>query len=558
MAVEGHFTINGEEVVVRRGAKPVLTVAGTKKAATAASVKSALPQVTGLSPELMKALCYRPQRKPGMFLAMGDTDKKAFLSTLLGLGKFEEVATRETKEVNKAEERAKVAEALLKSTELQQPMEPSPPQLKDLALLEDAVKDANLRLDEVRSKLQEVVTEDPPMAQELRAKIAVVQDKVRQLEVDRKKMAEEIRVKESILTKAQWEAKSEFAKLPTLQQSLAKYRVQMEAAVRQRCPTCTQEWLSSESQEYVTDLQATIDATVAAITAAETAGTRLEQVNTVLASFGAEKDRILAHYDTSTLEATRRAMQEELDRLMKGAYEAAMAHNAKVNQESAVVDAEIRKLESELNTLKVCNAREEANYTSMKAVWERYLKDVATKKEQYAAAKKELNEHRDYLGLVKGFLAAIFDEVLAEVAQETNAILAGVPNVQHVTVAFETEVETLSGTVKQAITPVVSVNGSKVPLRSGLSGGQAVSVELAVDVALGSIVSRRTGVVPGFLVLDESLDGLDLVSKEGALDVLGKAVQDRLILVVDHAIEVKERFSQVLQVEFAGGRSTVV
>lgn len=558
MAVEGHLEVNEAPVVVRRGAKPVLTVDGNKVAATAASVKSALPNVTGLTPELMKALCYRPQRKPGMFLTMGDTDKKSFLSTLLGLGKFEEVAVRETKAVNAAEEKLKVAEALLANAKMSHPLNPGPPQLKDTALLEDAIKDERRHLDEVRGRLQEVVTEDPPAAQELRAKIALVQDQIKRLDTDRKAMAEEIRQKESILMAAQWEAKAGADKLPGLRTSLAKYRVQMEAAVRQRCPTCTQEWLSSESQDYVTDLQSTIDATVVAVTAAEAAEAKLGQLGPMVAAFGVEKERILSHYDTSVLEATRRAMQSELERLMKGAYEAAMTHNNKVTAEAAEVDTKLRHLEAELSAVKVGNAREEANYLSLKAVWDRHLLDLDAKEKAFVAAADAANEHRDYLGMVKGFLAAIFDEVLVEVAAETNAILAGVPNVQHVTIAFETESQTQAGTIKQAITPVVSVNGSRVPLRSGLSGGQAVAVELAVDVALGSIVSRRTGVVPGFLVLDESLDGLDLISKEGALDILAKAATDRLILVVDHATEVKERFSQVVEVEYAGGCSVVV
>jgi DNA repair exonuclease SbcCD ATPase subunit len=147
-----------------------------------------------------------------------------------------------------------------------------------------------------------------------------------------------------------------------------------------------------------------------------------------------------------------------------------------------------------------------------------------------------------------GFLGTIFDEILAEISDETNKILARVPNVSHVTVTFESDLMTQKNVHKKVIVPAISVNGKRAPLESGLSGGMLSSVELAVDLALGEVISRRSGVKVGWLVLDECFEGMGLEDKEGCMDILKQYSGDKLIIIVDHASEFKEQFDQVVEI----------
>lgn len=178
--------------------------------------------------------------------------------------------------------------------------------------------------------------------------------------------------------------------------------------------------------------------------------------------------------------------------------------------------------------------------------------------DELAAAQATQSQERDFSALVgrDGFLGAIFDEVLAEVAEETNGILAKVPNVSDVTLAFRSESVTAKGTTRRAITPVVTVGGHEAPFESGCSGGMQGALYLAADLAVIDVVSRRLGVSPGWLVLDEALTGLGPVEKEGCLDVLEVYAQRKLVLVVDHDSEVKEAIPGI-NLEYRNGRTTI-
>jgi ABC-type Mn2+/Zn2+ transport system ATPase subunit len=116
---------------------------------------------------------------------------------------------------------------------------------------------------------------------------------------------------------------------------------------------------------------------------------------------------------------------------------------------------------------------------------------------------------------------------------------------------------TQKGTIRKEIKPIITIGGYEAPLESGLSGGMYSAVELAVDLAAGRVISQRSGVQPGWLVLDESFDGLDVVSKEACLEVLNRFAQDRLVLVADHMSETKGIFTQRITVTFSKGESTV-
>ena len=128
---------------------------------------------------------------------------------------------------------------------------------------------------------------------------------------------------------------------------------------------------------------------------------------------------------------------------------------------------------------------------------------------------KELAAERDFVLLVgrEGFLGAIFDEVLWEISTETNRILAGIPNTNSVSIHFRSETLTQKNKIKKEIVPVAIVDGHETLIKAGCSGGMEAAVELAVDLAVAQVVSRRTGAVPGWIILDEAFEGLGPAEK---------------------------------------------
>jgi DNA repair exonuclease SbcCD ATPase subunit len=176
-----------------------------------------------------------------------------------------------------------------------------------------------------------------------------------------------------------------------------------------------------------------------------------------------------------------------------------------------------------------------------------------------ATLEAEVAAEKDFQHLIgrEGFLGGIFDEVLAEIGDETSQTLAAVANTRHCTFRFKSETTTQKGTTKRAIVPTITVNGHEAPMGSALSGGMLSTLELAVDLAVGAVISRRSGVSPGWLILDESFDGLDPISKESCLEILQKYARDRLVIVVDHMSETKGLFTDRIVVEYRGGDSRV-
>jgi len=185
---------------------------------------------------------------------------------------------------------------------------------------------------------------------------------------------------------------------------------------------------------------------------------------------------------------------------------------------------------------------------------------------ELARAKKsdvefKLNLESDIVALVgyKGFLGAIFSDILDEIATQTNDILGHVANVRHLTLGFDTEKEAAStGNVTSRITPVIYSRGRQVGFNAGISGGMQAAVELAVDLAVSNVVSSRRGSYPNFMILDESLHGLSGVEKENCIEMLQNFVGERLVLIVDHSSEFCNLFTQVIEIAQEDGISRIV
>jgi DNA repair exonuclease SbcCD ATPase subunit len=275
-----------------------------------------------------------------------------------------------------------------------------------------------------------------------------------------------------------------------------------------------------------------------------------------------------AVYQSETQGAVAK-LQLAISKLRAAAATEATAMMQDKDRPSAVLGRTVRDLGHEVNALwkrsyekqseldRIIREDGEAFMRHQAAVQAEYITkgNLNDRRFELDEVQRKLNTERDFQGMLKGFLSAIFDEILSEITDETNTTLGTLPNVAHMTIRFVSDYQTQKGTTKQAIVPIASFNGDDRPLDSGCSGGMETSVELAVDLAVAHVVARRTGSDLGWLILDESFNGHDQATKESCLEVLSKYANDKLVLIVDHGAEAKEMFTQRIHVINHHGRS---
>ena len=248
------------------------------------------------------------------------------------------------------------------------------------------------------------------------------------------------------------------------------------------------------------------------------------------------------------VEAAKRPLDDEYHRLSAASV---AAHEAVWLAENAV-----RDLKLQISNIDRDNALHRAREAEVKAAEQR----LGVLDDEIKRLTEEFAAEDDFGRAVgrEGFLNGVFDETLLAIADEANDRLSRLPNVQHVTMQFRTDTQSKQGVIKNAIVPIFSLGGHESPIDSGGSGGMQVNVELAVDLAVAAVTSQRTGSLPGWLILDESFEGLERVNKEACMEMLSLFARDRLVLVVDHASEFKEMFTRFIDVELKDGRSRVL
>jgi DNA repair exonuclease SbcCD ATPase subunit len=241
-----------------------------------------------------------------------------------------------------------------------------------------------------------------------------------------------------------------------------------------------------------------------------------------------------------------RANVQILEESMRGVAQE-LARMVEAHQSAGI---ELAGIQAQNRTQRANQQKRDRDLKAAEAVWFDACNEHVRKKSAEAEA-------RDFAALTRTYLDKIFDEVLVEIASQTNDVLVRVPNVQHITFGFKSEVETkTTGKKKAKITPIVHIDGVQRPF-DGLSGGQKSVVELATDIAIRRVVTNRRQVHIGWLLLDEAFDGLGKIEKEACMEVLQAAAQDDLILVVDHATEFKDMFNQFIDIEMVEGESRV-
>jgi len=617
-------------ITIQRAKKLEVTIAGVSEPGSNPQKEERIRSLFGgLDMDTVLALTYRGQRQPGIFLSKTDSEKKAFLTPVLGLDKFEQQAKQSAAAVSVAEKEVAALDAQIVSLERQmgtlasdcnlEEVMAAGTQLKnrteerktkldflasqvegiqaagnrDLMQIGDAfqarIDVAKARCATLRAELKNVQPQNDPTVE---AEIARLEGLVAQCDVRLKKLTAEDNV-----SRKEMDAKS--SSLNTELRALSSKAAAKGGFVREKlaaeqelkklavdiCPTCERDW--DKACDHRERLKATLAALDEKIAAAMAVAAMAEELSAQIAAIPSfEPNPMIAKLHEAAAKMSGQLATEQ--QKLRGAVALVQAERRK---EIAVADAGLAQVEGELQKeasrcMALTAASTQEQMVEMEIERRALSKDMEgltelriqatrlqTQEKQAKAIADELAQvrgrrtvldlglraERDFAHLIgrEGFLGLIFDEVLQEISDETNGVLASVANTRHVTLEFRSENVTQKGEVSKEIKPVLTVHGNETSVKGGLSGGMLTTVELATDLAVGAVISRRSGVCPGWLVLDESFDGLDTVSKESCVEILQKYSKERLVIVVDHASEMQGAFERVINVTYEDGESRI-
>lgn len=147
----------------------------------------------------------------------------------------------------------------------------------------------------------------------------------------------------------------------------------------------------------------------------------------------------------------------------------------------------------------------------------------------------------------KGIQAAIIENAIPELQDETNRILAKIADGQ-LTVEFLTQRDTKAGNTVETLDIKIS-DGLDTRKYETYSGGEEFRINFAIRIALSKILARRAGATVRMLVLDEGFGTLDERGRERLAQVIN-AISDEFekIIVITHIQDLKEYFSNQIEV----------
>ncbi len=530
-------------VIVKRGAETSISIDGVKFEG-ARVVDTKLKEILVWPISLIEALTFRQQKMPGRFLSMTDGEKKEFLCSLLGLQDIEnqiESASKKSNEIEKEFTELSIIISTLRN-QLKAPVgDLSEKEERRLNIANKHTTSLSERLlikneiDRNIKSIKEVsLPEYDTKVLELSAALKIQLSNDEKLKLLIKDQIKGIDIKLDGIERYE-PTHFYHTKIDELEKAIAAYHKAI-------CHTCEQPWQRDSS--WIEDAEITMT------------GLNTEFLNSIsyhsfISKLQAEK-RVLR----DTLINFKNEKTVELQQQLKSA-ETEKDINYKVKcaalwEEQEKLQEQYKKATETSTSLLAMLERTQYEISDFKDTTFKHLKlvtEINKKQDTCELIRSKMAEESDFALMLKGFLGAIFTEVLQEIANEANDTLKQLPNVAATTIQFDTEVTSQKGKLRQEIKPVIVKNGITIPVRSGLSGGQFTSVELATDLAIGKIIAQRTGLSLNWLVLDESFEGHDVPVKEACLELLKNAAKDKLIFVIDHATEVNEYFDKCITIE---------
>jgi DNA repair exonuclease SbcCD ATPase subunit len=599
--VELALTSNEGPIVIKRGRETSLQTPSFKKKGIVKLVNDAIVGLSGIPPDLLSILTYRQQRTRGAFLLLPNKEKREFLSKILNLEQIEPVIEKSIRRLNELDKYidsqtttigvltgqvSPVEDVQLRNSEAQvAKIEKLTVEKANLeyhkAIFSNEIREIGNIKKQINARIFGKVNESSkhPSILEISSLIdkkhAEIDNEIQLVEAQKLELKSKVEYHNRCIKASELSARNLSAH--ELNVKTLKHKISLLQA--QKCSTCGQAWEDQKLLETtINDLglaelyavqshksQELIDENLSAKNIIQNQlmgfkSDKLDSLRNELKYFETQKQEKLRELSEGFLKEKELFLnkqrsdlqvveQEDYDVISK--LQPILQREQDIRNEVLRLEGEIASIERENKSLVDFRNRELKRNEGLSA-------KIRVESERLKRAQDEIAVESDLSDLLKGFLNSIFEEVLNEIADEANTMLRLIPNVQNVSMQFVTESLTLKNTVKQEPKAIFYKNGHQIPMDSGLSGGQFTSVELAMDLAVGEVIGRRMGVVPGWLILDEPFEGHSILEKEACLDFLKEVAKDRLVFVIDHSSEIKDSyFDKVIHVECQNDTSTI-
>lgn len=586
MAVSGDFDLDGKNLIIKRSKSEGLSilldgveiVSGNNKAA-----EEKLDEILGIPRELVRKMIHKRQKEGGFFLGLTPKECHSFLAEALDLKTWTQRLSLAEQDVKKYEQEVQTTQSAIEAVKpaldlarnglalLQEPVlgwDPGiVPALKvNFEKSENLLKDESLKLEQA---LLSVEKPNPP-PQIGKSSLKPISDKISALKAqenaERKIALDNWNLKNQELSILETKL-SEYKRTIELGKNSSKKLEDLKAKILSIkngiCPTCNQSW--HQGHEEIGTLVLEAKKKAAEIQQAQAFE---QEIPTVLNQIQEKKAEVeLAKSETSnnkfvafivSAESEYRLENEKLDK------EQQLLNQAHLRSLEIVREKEesIRVRFSETMTNLSYNRDEHRRlYFEKKSELETYQKN----KEMFFKHKEHLSESvrvqekqlsdltdknkkaidmrsvsAEAAKIIRSYMNNLFQDTLDSIAVKATQILSRIPNMSTSTIYFEGFKETKSGTIKDEVTAILTMDGEvDIPVKS-MSGGERTAIDLAVDLAVIDMIEEQAGKGLDIFILDEPFDGLDSACREQCLQILQTHVSGKRIVVVDHSNETKE------------------
>jgi DNA repair exonuclease SbcCD ATPase subunit len=545
LQTELELEIDGHPIVLARGGETYYIQDGKKvEGATPLNVKI---REIFKNLESVDLLSFRNQRVDGRFLSLDDSDKKSFLSTVLGLTELEDFIGFQKTSLDEVD--SNLSNLQNRKSAIQEAI--SSVKIEDEAVIADqisvfkkCIEDIQVKKEGFLASLKELQAKHESLKQvKFDKEKEVIQAnsekllKIKEYESVIRELVAQKEAKQKDLVAYQKELSRKKQELFTLEKTLIQNAAEIESIRFNKCYTCNQPWEDSQKeipklQTLNIELQQKI-ATTELYIVSYSEEPFIQSLKAIDEKINTAKDAVV------NIELTK----DFKDLSLGAALVECMEETKRINHELAVLG----KIEmATVKELSFFHGKIQANNENKKLISS--LNDKMSELQQKIDA---VEKERRFLELSiktnKEFLSKIFDEILLEISEDINKNISLVPNVKDVSFSFTSSVVSKNGNVKNRIETNVLKNGRKIQLGC-LSGGQKSSIELLVDASVYGVISRRTGLDLNWLILDEPFEGLHTDDKEACLEILRRLHGGKTVLVVDHSTETKENFDRFIEV----------
>jgi exonuclease SbcC len=217
-----------------------------------------------------------------------------------------------------------------------------------------------------------------------------------------------------------------------------------------------------------------------------------------------------------------------------------------VARETAVQEAELRRLQQELNGLRV----REGSLQNYIARCEAAAEEKKGRAEEH---RKVSEESKTYLALAqafgkKGLQAMIIENTIPELEDEANELLVRMTD-NAMQIRFLTTRQRRTGNSEIETLDIQVNDDMGIRPYEMFSGGEAFRINFAIRIAISRLLARRSGAKLQTLIMDEGFGSQDGKGREKLVEVIGAIKDDfEKILVITHVEELKDAFTQRIEV----------